>query len=143
MIRTVLPAAIAGVLAALIVNVVTVYAPDWEGRIWPVTVLHSLSYKDPVPTVLLVEGEATKVRDCELLSTAVYAIGDDHDRTLANITPVGPIRLRPLGQRFFWGPWSIEIPVYKVKATVKAVTTHRCHPLWVTRTEFWSFDISY
>jgi hypothetical protein len=142
MTRTIIPAAIAGVIAAAIVNAVTTYAPEWEGSIWPVTITHQVSYTNNKAGFFQVSGSATKVRDCDLLNTVVYVIGDYENRTVETVNPVGPVQLRPLGSTFNWGPWSVVVPQYKKNILLKAVATHQCHPLWVTRTEFWELDVN-
>jgi len=141
MIRTLIPAALAGIIAAAIVNATTTYAPAWEGNIWPVAITHQIAYQDLGGGVMEIEGSSTKIRDCQLLSTVVYVIGDSENRTVETIHPAGPVNLRPLGATFNWGPWKVAIPDYKRNVAMRAVATHQCHPFWVTRTEFWEFDV--
>jgi hypothetical protein len=138
-----LPPIVAAAITTLLVSTIQYYAPEIEGNIWPV------STSDPGSLVvqpngiqeLTVSGTASKFRDCDFEGTEIYVVGDGANRELARLTVGSSIKLRPVSDGFPWGPWRITVPVYRSNLNVKAITTHRCHPLWLTRTIFWNVTL--
>lgn len=76
----------------------------------------------------------TKVRQCEFLGLAWYV---GQVRVPINFAPTAKNspRTRPTGDQFT-GPWLVVTRKTSVKGNT-AYAYHRCHPLWVTISEFY------
>lgn len=138
-----LPPIVAAALTTLLVSTIQYYAPEIEGRIWPVSTSDpgSIVVRSSNVQEMIVMGTASKFRDCQFEGTEIYVVGDDTNRELARLSVGSSIKLRPISDGFPWGPWKITVPVYRTSLNVKAITTHRCHPLWPTRTVFWDVTL--
>lgn len=129
--------AIAGLLAAMFVNVLTYYGPRIEGALFPVALSTQTEIAImPSGTQIEVHGILSKYRRCDLISSAAYVSDAAGNRVVAKIAPQGTIKLRPVEKGQPWGPWIIDMPAWFRKATLNVVTVHQCHPLWVTQTKF-------
>lgn len=129
--------AIAGLLAALFVNLLDYYGPRIEGAVFPVarsttTNVEILSE----PNKILVGGIMSKYRSCDLISTTAYIADAAGNRVVARVDPSATVKLRPIEANVEWGPWRVDTPVWARKAWLSVVTVHQCHPLWVTQTQF-------
>jgi hypothetical protein len=139
-----LPPIVAAAITTLLVSMVQYYAPDIEGKIFPVSTSdpHSITVDLKSVQEITVSGIASKFRDCEFTGTEIFVTGDGANRELARLTVGRSIKLRPVSVGFPWGPWQITVPVYRSNLQIKAITTHRCHPLWPTRTVFWDVTLN-
>jgi hypothetical protein len=128
---------IAGILAALIVNLLDYYGPRIEGRIFPVAQSHQNNIERlSEPNKIKVGGIMSKYRNCDLISTTAFISDAAGNRVVARVDPAATVKLRPVEANVEWGPWRVDTPVWARKAWLTVVTVHQCHPLWVTQTEF-------
>jgi hypothetical protein len=127
---------IAGVLASLLVNVFSYYAPRVEGYWWPVAESHDTAVEVVSANKIRVTGIMSKFRDCDLVSSAAFVSDAAGNRVIAKVEPSSTIKLRPVEGPVEWGPWNIDVPVWFRKATLTISTVHQCHPLWVTQSTF-------
>lgn len=82
-----------------------------------------------------------KIRDCEYIGISWYR-GDPRGefervpiilgRQESDISSPN----RPVGYQFT-GPWTVAVPFAELHSNSFALLQHRCHPFWLTTTEFW------
>lgn len=116
--------------------------PALETRFAPVvSKLTILSLDDDAEGEAVLSVAFTKLRDCEYLGIAWY-----EGNPAGGFTRV-PVILqrrdgdtsspnRPVGTQRA-GPWIIGMPAADVRGNSFARLSHRCHPFWVTTTDFW------
>lgn len=124
------------VMAVLFVNLLNFYGPRLEGKLWPVAVSTETNVLVMSENILKVWGTFSKTRDCELLGRTVYIEDPVGNKIIATIEVAGPVSLRPVGDQYEWGPWTVKVPSWYRQATFTAITVHQCHPLWQTQTTF-------
>lgn len=133
---------IAGLTAALFVNLLTYYGPRIEGFIWPVAASTDTTIVVlPEQGKIEVAGVMNKYRNCDLIISVAYVSDAAGNRVIARIEPIGNIKLRPVEKNATWGPWRVDVPVWFRKAWLSVQTVHQCHPLWETRSEFFNVRI--
>ncbi|GGE18015.1 hypothetical protein GCM10011390_41480 [Aureimonas endophytica] len=116
--------------------------PALETRYFPVVSKLHITEVDPVSKgISLVRVEFGKLRDCEYLGIAWYVGPEagafervsmvpirDQDDTSAPSRPVGVHRA---------GPWRVTIDAEQVRGKSYVKAYHRCHPFWVTTSDFY------
>jgi len=117
--------------------------PTIETRFFPVTsklLIERMVSDGPDKTNVYAAFE--KLRDCEYLGIAWYR-GSLDQRGFERV-PLILLRQegdnsspnRPVGfQRS--GPWVVSIPLEEIKTNSFVRLSHKCHPFWVTTTEFY------
>jgi hypothetical protein len=130
---------------AFVATAFTIYTvgPALETRFWPaVSKLQILSLETDDSGQAVVMTEFTKLRgECEYVGIAWFKGRPD-----GNFERV-PVILqrrdgdtsspnRPPGTQRA-GPWIIGMTPAELRTGSFAKLTHRCHPLWVTTTDFW------
>jgi hypothetical protein len=114
-------------------------APEFEGDIAPVTTPARLS-KPPIPdgpmsTVLSLE--AVKLRgQCKWRDVVCYMGRRDGDNVSVPCRFLDQPTIRPAGA-LKWEGLKIDVPPAFWPQTYADVF-HRCHPLWRTRSKFWT-----
>lgn len=134
--------------AAIFVSVMwTVWAigPSVE-RAWRPVVgkLEILSRVEIEPGITEINARFRKIRDCEYVSVAWYVGNPNSDfRQVRVQTIVDPEQLqeaqaptRPLGTSIA-GPWRVAMTADDLDNNSFAILTHRCHPFWMTTTNFY------
>lgn len=128
---------------AFFAMVFTVYAigPTLETRFFPVVgKLEILSIEPAENGGTEVRAAFRKIRECEYIGLAWYVgrrpdniervtvqlMRDPRDTSSPN---------RPVGYQRA-GPWIIGLPPFEARNNSFARLTHRCHPFWVTTTDF-------
>ena len=116
--------------------------PYLETRFWPpVSKLNVLSLTPGDDNTSVLDAEFTKRRDCEYLGISwfkalpdgkfervpVILLRKDGDTSSPN-RPVGTQRA---------GPWIIGVPPAELRTSSFARLSHRCHPFWLTTTDFY------
>jgi hypothetical protein len=123
---------------------ITIYTvgPAIETRLFPVvSKLRILSIAPEGADQSRILAEFTKLRSCEYIGLAWF-----HRIAPGGFERVPVILLRRPGddsspnrpeglQRA--GPWIVGIPPQEIASSSFAQLSHRCHPFWVTTTEFW------
>ncbi len=115
--------------------------PWLETRFWPVvSKLTILQTEMTGPAQTKIWAYFTKMRACDYIGIAWYQIeGDDVIRVpLQLLREPGDLSSpnRPIGSTKA-GPWIVDIPRDLVKSKSYVELQHRCHPFWVTTTEFY------
>lgn len=108
--------------------------PHLETRFFPVVVGTSLQNQERVEGGVSFFVRFTKVRQCEFLGLAWYV---GQVRVPVNFAPTATNspRTRPPGPQYT-GPWLVATHEDTVSGNI-AHAYHRCHPLWVTISEFY------
>jgi len=121
----------------------TVFAvgPALETRYWPVvSKVEIISIEAGVGDTTIVRAAFRKLRDCEYVGTAWYegTRPDNFERvSMTVLREPGDTSSpsRPVGQQKA-GPWVIGMPLDSLLNKSFAQLTHRCHPFWMTTTNF-------
>jgi len=133
---------IKGAYGSLLVILATVFivtnAPTLEGEFFPVATAYDVEAVQEGTHVIL-SGQMEKTRTCEFRGMKAYL--KDPITGLRVIAPIDvqeSIKLRPPGDHS-WGPWKIFVPwwTFEPQGTFEVITTHRCHPVWLTITKFY------
>lgn len=134
----------AGVVFSMTVYVMFVIGPRAETQYFPV--LEKLQIIDIAPisdTASRVTTAFKKVRDCEYESIAWYRAYGDMDQVLERVSLVllrdandTSSANRPLGYQKS-GPWQVGMPAKDIRGGSFVWVYHRCHPFWMTRTQFY------
>lgn len=126
---------------ATVFSVYTV-GPAIETRFWPAVsklLIVNLSEDDHGNSVVM--AQFTKIRDCEYLGIAWFRGMPEGG---FERVPVTLLRKpgdtsspnRPTGTQKA-GPWIVAMSPDQLRVNSFARLTHRCHPFWITTTEFW------
>lgn len=124
--------------------VFTVYAigPSLETRYWPVvSKLDVLSIRETAAGHTEIKAGFRKLRDCEYIGL-VWFLGsrpDDFQRVSVILQrEAGDTSSpnRPIGYQKA-GPWIIGMSPADLRGKSFAQLVHRCHPFWMTTTEFY------
>lgn len=115
--------------------------PPLETRFWPVTSkLTIISLEADADGNAIITAEFTKRRDCQYLGISWYRGRPDgyFERATIVLRKAGDESgsTRPPGTQR-GGPWFIGIPVDEIRTNSFAQLAYRCHPLWVTTTDFY------
>lgn len=139
-------AAAVGFCAAVIfvstLYVVFLVGPAIETRLAPVvSKLRVLSLTQDENGMSIVDAEFTKLRDCEYVGISWFVGQPD-----GNFERVPVILMRrdgdtsspnrPTGTQRA-GPWIIGVPPAELRNNSFARLAHRCHPFWLTTTDFY------
>lgn len=106
--------------------------------------LEILSKSEIEPGVVQIEARFRKARDCEYVSVAWYVGHPNEDfrqvrvQTILDTAQLTEVQssTRPLGTSIA-GPWRIAMSMDDLENNSFAILTHRCHPFWLTTTNFW------
>lgn len=130
------------IIGALIFSVIHL-GPVVERSYFPVVSKLRIIELTPEPRTghARVMAEFTKFRDCEYIGIAWYrgtpAIGFERVPVILqrqvgdNSSPN-----RPIGTQRS-GPWIIGMPIHEIDGNSFAQLFHRCHPFWLSRTDFY------
>lgn len=135
-------ASCAAVIFCCTIWLVFALGPAIETKLAPaVSKLRILDLHDNADGLAEISAEFTKLRDCEYIGIAWYrgSPSGGFERV-----PVILLRRegdtsspnRPVGTQRA-GPWIIGMPAADITGNSFAQLTHRCHPFWVTTTEFY------
>ncbi|HEY7822447.1 MAG TPA: hypothetical protein VIG24_06430 [Acidimicrobiia bacterium] len=107
----------------------------YEGELLPVVRNVQVEVSGTPATGLLVDVSFDKVRACEFLGLSWYDTFGDRLPILFEVEAETMPSTRPVmdGQRA--GPWKL-LGIDRLDGSV-AITSHRCHPLWITYTRFY------
>ena len=116
--------------------------PYLETRLWPpVSKLRILSIEATGSAEATIRAEFTKLRECEYVGIAWFRGSPDGS---FERVPVILLRQegdtsspnRPTGTQRA-GPWIIGVPAGELATNSFARLSHRCHPFWLTTTDFY------
>lgn len=110
-------------------------ARDYEDLIFPVVTRSVVDSVEQTDEGLLVTHEFVKLRNCDYVGVSWY---DAQRERISIVFPEEDSRLptsRPTGPQHIKRPWLLR-GITSLDGT-RAVVSHRCHPLWLTHTEFW------
>lgn len=118
--------------------------PAVERSRFPVTgKLEITSAEEIEPGVVELHALYRKIRDCEYVSAGWYVgspNGDYREVRVQNIVDTDQLRVanasRPVGTSVI-GPWRVAMSLADLKNNAFAIITHRCHPFWLTTTNFY------
>lgn len=119
--------------------IISTFAPQIEGRLFPVVVSTELTKVIKLPedeTHSLVYGQSRKVRDCSFIKMDWYYGSPEGKSVLVPLEVMERSKIRDEG-RFSFGPWHLALSKELVNSSSFALVTHRCHPFWETQTTFW------
>lgn len=132
------------ITAVMALFVVFSVGPVVETRFFPV-VSHA-RILDEQPTLggdgTQLQVQFTRLRNCEYLGLAWYQRTSDGGDVRVPVqlgqplSASSPGRL-PIPATITSGPWVVPIPMASLHDGSYAVVFHRCHPLWLTTTEFY------
>lgn len=109
---------------------------QYEGSFFPVVKNVQVVERENTPTGLIVDVHFDKVRSCEFLGVSWYDSFGDRAPIIFDLNDEGNLPLsRPVMDDQNAGPWKL-IGVDRLDGSV-AITSHRCHPLWITFTRFY------
>jgi hypothetical protein len=124
----------------------TVWAigPAVERQWRPVTGKLEITSKVEIePGVVELRARYRKIRDCEYVSAGWYVgnpNGDYREVRVQNIIETDQLRIantsRPVGTSDI-GPWRVGMSLDELNSNSFAIITHRCHPFWLTTTQFY------
>jgi len=86
--------------------------------------------------------ELTKLRPCEYIGVSWYKVDSFGTKNQIRVTSMrDPDDIssptRPVGRQTI-GPWLFKgLVVEDLQQNIYAELTHRCHPMWLTTTNFW------
>jgi hypothetical protein len=117
--------------------------PLIETRLFPVVgKLQILTMTDDPQGNTVVDVAFDKRRDCEYVGLAWFRGRHDSELGFMRVAVVTRAASdtsnpnRPTGRQQA-GPWTIAVPPAEIASNSFAVLYHRCHPFWITRTEFY------
>ena len=129
-------------ITGLCLLVMLYFGPQIESRLYPVTA-HVVIEKHEVvsPTKTRIWVSFKKERDCKFLALSWY-LGNRDDRFSRSWLKFeddddDSAPTRPPGKQLA-GPWIVGVPVDDLLKNSFADARHQCHPLWETRTEFYT-----
>lgn len=106
--------------------------------------LQILDAKEIEPGITEIHARFRKFRDCEYVGVAWYLgtpSGEfeqvrvqtivDNEQLSENIAPTLPVGVS------IAGPWRIAMSLNDLKDNSFAILTHKCHPFWLTMTNFY------
>lgn len=131
-----------GVVAALIL--IFTIGPWVETRLFPaVSKLNILTMTPNAAGDTIITASFDKKRDCEYIGIAWFHGRRGSDMGFERVPLILQRREgdtsspnRPMGRQQA-GPWIIAIPPAEIAGNSFAELYHRCHPFWVSRTEFY------
>ena len=127
------------IIAAALYGFVNINAPTIEGKLFPVAVATEYDIEADGIDHISLSGVMEKYRECDFLTMKAYIYSiRTGQRVLAQVDVKETIKLRPEGS-FPWGDWRLFTDYLKITAGdlgLEVITTHQCHPLWVTETTF-------
>lgn len=133
------PFIIALALSTIIVNATQSVMPRVEGSIFPVATATHVRLDVITDQRTMVQGTMDKRRDCPVTGLRVYQVAPGTGSIVAIVDVETTIRRRDAGEQEF-GPWEVAMPMWVAEGSMRAVTTHQCHPFWPTETVL--FDTS-
>lgn len=117
--------------------------PALETRYWPVVEKLEIQQVQGVPIEgkSIVYGTFNKVRQCEPLGLQWFRRDSNGvlQRVRAELNKLpgdSSTPVRPLGRQST-GPWVIDIPPEELRTASVVELAHRCHPFWVSITQFY------
>lgn len=120
-----------------LIPLVTVLGNEYEGRFFPVVNQLEILTIVPDGEKSLVYVRFEKVRECEYVGIGWYEDKDGQLRRVSlNLRPDGSDSNRPTGRQVA-GPWEVGIPADKLREHSYVTLTHRCNPLYLTRTDIY------
>lgn len=135
----------AAIIFVAVIAFVWAVGPAAERANFPVVgKLQVLDSIEVEPGITEIHAKFTKRRDCEYVSVAWY-VGHPNEeyRQVRVQTIVDEAQLqeivsptRPLGTSIA-GPWRIAMSLNDFENNSFAILTHRCHPFWLTTTNFY------
>ena len=116
--------------------------PSLENRYFPVvSKLKIADLRADSDGNAIIMAEFTKVRNCEYLGVAWYR--GSRNQGFERVPVILQRRAgdrsnpnRPLGTQRS-GPWLVGMPVVEIDGNSFAELFHRCHPFWISKTDFY------
>ena len=111
--------------------------PDIEGRMFPVVTNVAITdyiSADDAAHASVIYGEFDKVRACAFRRMNWY-LGNRNTGPLIGVAFDEDEQVREIGSHNIFGPWLVFIRAEQFPETTAEVV-HRCHPFWITRTQF-------
>lgn len=111
----------------------------YEGELFPVVRNVEVEYLGDADVGIYVNARFDKVRACEFIGISWYDSFGDRSPILFEANAAGQQgeipRTRPAMDGQTAGPWKL-IGIDTLDGSI-AITSHRCHPLWITYTRFY------
>jgi hypothetical protein len=127
---------LSSLIAWFFISFTHAYMPKLEGKLFPVAWATGYELtKGNTPQLTRIDGVMHKSRSCTFKKMEAFLVDDEGDRVQAIINVKESIKLRKIG-KWKWGTWEIAMPLWQASDRLLIVTTHRCHPLWLTETVF-------
>lgn len=115
----------------------------YEGYFFPVALAKNVHTEEVEDQLTLIYGSMDKYRNCTFLGVEAYLVDTlETRRVLAPLNVKESVKLRPVGDNFSWGPWTISLPLWQAQTKMQIETVHRCHWLWLTRTIFYDTTLN-
>ena len=124
------------VLAMAAWPLINTYGPRIEGYLFPVSAnVRITSYLPKILGWTEISGAADKLRSCNF-DRLEWFLENDGSIVRAEVNFLERTKARPSGD-FNWGPWAVRLEAREIETKSTAYVYHRCHPFWLTRTQFW------
>jgi len=131
----------AGVIFASTLYAIWVVGPWLETRYFPAVGKLMIQQATEIDGKSVLHVAFRKLRDCEYIGIAWYRgqQGGEFTRVpivLGRQEDDNSSPNRAVGFQFT-GPWTVDVPMAELHSNSFALLQHRCHPAWLTTTEFY------
>jgi len=135
----------ASIMFVAVIATTWAVGPESERKHFPVVgKLQILNAVEIEPGITEINARFTKRRDCEYVSVAWYVGHPNEENRQVRVQTIVEERQlqevlspsRPVGTAVA-GPWRIAMSLNDFQNNSFAILTHRCHPFWLTTTNFY------